>query len=131
MALDPPHLCGQVLVCTTQYPKYPCPQLLCFLDPIWSPLVGVTEKHYRWVIRPRYLISYVHGDFAYYENGENITLAELPEDFRPCVFAMHEGWASSFLMSVETQHTIGWDTVSLSHLMPPIQVWVPRHLCPL
>ena len=28
-------------------------------------------------------------------------------DFKPCVFAMEEGWASSFLMSVETQHTIG------------------------
>ena len=33
----------------------------------------------------------------------------LGEDFKPCVFAMEEGWASSFLMSVETQHTIGWD----------------------
>jgi len=55
-----------------------------------------------------YLISYVHGDFAYYDNDKNITLAKLPDDFKPCVFAMHEGWASAFLMSVETQHTIGY-----------------------
>jgi len=56
-----------------------------------------------------YLISYVHGDFLYYQLQDNDAWKEtLGEDFKPCVFAMEEGWASSFLMSVETQHTIGY-----------------------
>ena len=77
----------------------------------------------------RYLISYVHGDFEYYQTDEDERVRfhkthkvwnfspeqnhhfqdEKFGDFKPCVFAMEEGWASSFLMSVETQHTIGWD----------------------
>jgi len=54
-----------------------------------------------------YLISYVHGDFEYYQTDED-KREEKFGDFKPCVFAMEEGWASSFLMSVETQHTIGY-----------------------
>ena len=54
----------------------------------------------------------MHGDFDFYseergeEKGESVGEWK---DFSPCVFAMNEGWASSFLMSVETQHTIGWE----------------------
>ena len=46
-----------------------------------------------------WFISYVHGDYLI-ENINNST-------FIPCILA-NKNFASAFLFSVETQHTIGW-----------------------
>ena len=94
---------------------------------VWFVCLNITIPSFKHLYR--YLISYVHGDFLYYQLQDNDAWVRwkkpdidynhthtslfhfqketLGEDFKPCVFAMEEGWASSFLMSVETQHTIG------------------------
>jgi len=50
-----------------------------------------------------YLIGYIHGDFL----PENLPDKQGESGFIPCVLASHN-FASAFLFSVETQHTIGY-----------------------
>jgi potassium inwardly-rectifying channel subfamily J len=57
-----------------------------------------------------WIISYAHGDFE----KDNLPGGKNQEsgDFIPCVWAIHN-FASCFLFSVETQHTIGYVTLIL------------------
>ena len=46
-----------------------------------------------------WVICYIHGDFE----------PNLPKDYMPCILAVDD-FASAFLFSLETQHTIGYGT---------------------
>lgn len=61
-----------------------------------------------------YLQAHLHGDIDYYERmkasgNEDQFMAD--NQFTPCVRELY-GFMSAFLFSIETQHTIGWWTLS-------------------
>lgn len=53
-----------------------------------------------------YVIAYAHGDLEYAERVQLYGADALNESFIPCVTEV-KSFATSFLFSVETQHTIG------------------------
>lgn len=53
-----------------------------------------------------YVIAYAHGDLEYAERVRKYGAEALNESFIPCVTEV-KSFATSFLFSVETQHTIG------------------------
>ena len=80
------------------------------LDSSWSYIVLMftTSFYGSWILFGvlYYIISFLHGDF----NSKNL----VDEDgnstgWKPCIEAV-DGFASCFLFSLETQHTIGYGT---------------------
>lgn len=65
-----------------------------------------------------YVIAYAHGDLEYAERVRKYGTSALNESFIPCVTEV-KSFATSFLFSVETQHTIGelFVRCSCHHLM--------------
>ena len=83
--------------------KYLSDLFTTLVDSSWieTLLLFATSFYLTWLIFALiyYLICYLHGDFE--ENK--------PDNWKVCVLEI-EDFASSFLFSLETQHTIGYGT---------------------
>ncbi len=90
---------------------------ILFLDCRWGEtlLLFAFSFYFTWIIFAAiyYIICHVHGDFL----EENLPANQSDSAWIPCVLEV-EDFASVFLFSLETQHTIGYGSRQTTNECP-------------